>query len=150
MTLLQRMIGFILSMLVLSAAYAQTPEGLWVAVDDQTGQKRAVVDFRKHGNIMSGTIIKVFAEPGDTGFCRKCPGIFKDKPIIGLKLVWGLRENMPGVWEDGHILDAKNGKIYRLRVQVKNNQLYLRGYIGIAILGKTQLWQRPNSQDLQS
>jgi len=120
----------------------QTAEGNWITVDENTGDRRAVINFAVKDGFMSGTITKTYPRPGDTGFCSNCPGEFKGKPINGLKIAWGLKENGNGEWVDGRILDAKTGRIYRLKLSAKGDKLYVRGYYGISLLGRTQVWER--------
>ena len=137
---------FIFAITNISAALAnQSPEGYWTTMDDNTGKKRALVYLSIQNNVLGGVIEKVYPQAGDTGICSKCPGEFKDKPTKGLKFVWGLKEKSPSSWEDGYILDGKTGKIYRLKLTVKGNQLYVRGYVGVAMLGRTQVWLKSTS-----
>ena len=134
---------FIFTILYLPAAVAHSAiDGLWTTIDDTTGKKRALVRLTTHNGVLGGTIVDVYPEPGDTGFCSKCPGAFKDKPTKGLQFIWGLKEKAPGAWDDGHILDGKTGKIYRVKMTVKGNKLYVRGYVGLSMLGRTQIWVR--------
>ena len=48
------------------------------------------------------------------------------------------------IWEGGKILDPENGKEYRLRLTPIDGgkKLEVRGYIGDAVLGRTQTWVR--------
>ncbi|MFV0820876.1 DUF2147 domain-containing protein [Legionella micdadei] len=121
---------------------AQSPAGTWTTIDDSTGQKRAVVNISESNGTISGTIVDVFPQPGDTGICEKCPGKFQGKPIKGLTFVWGLKDKGDGIWDGGQILDPKSGKIYRAKMTLEGNKLYVRGYIGISALGRTQVWVR--------
>jgi len=123
-------------------ALAASPAGTWTTIDDQTGQKRAVVRVNVSGSSLSATIIKVYPQAGDTGICSKCPGGFKGKPIQGLTFVWGLKDKGNGVWDGGSILDPKSGKVYRAKITLEGNKLYVRGYVGVSILGRTQVWVR--------
>lgn len=126
----------------LPVAFSQSPVGLWTTIDDKTGDKRAVVKLEKSGDTLTGTIVSVYPKPGDTGICTKCPGDFRDKPIKGLQFLWGLKDLGHGVWDNGEILDAKTGKLYHAKITVKGNKLYVRGYIGFSLLGRTQIWTR--------
>ena len=47
-------------------------------------------------------------------------------------------------WDDGKILDPANGKFYDciLKLSENPNQLNVRGYIGIPLLGRSQAWLR--------
>lgn len=138
--------GYIFSvlfgMLFLPQVFAGSIAGNWTTIDDQSGAKRAVVSISVSGDTASGTIVQIFPQPGDTGICSKCPGGFKDKPIKGLTILWGLKKNGDNVWDGGKILDPKNGKIYRAKVTLEGNTLLVRGYVGISVLGRTQTWRR--------
>ncbi len=134
---------YMVTIFYLPAVFAQqTPEGSWITIDDKTGKKGAVIQFVLKEGTLSGTIENTYPQPGDTGICSKCPGDFKDKPILGLQIAWGLKEKGNGEWGDGQILDARTGKIYHLKMTVKGDKLYVRGYIGISMLGRTQIWER--------
>lgn len=136
------LVAFVLMTLFIPVALAQSPAGTWTTIDDKTGKKRAVVQMSVSGDTLSGTIVSIYPQPGDTGICDKCPGAFKDKPIKGLQFVWGLKDKGNGEWDGGQILDPKTGKIYRAKVTLKGNKLYVRGYVGVSVLGRTQTWVR--------
>ncbi|HRD71092.1 MAG TPA: DUF2147 domain-containing protein [Legionella sp.] len=121
---------------------AQSPAGTWTTIDDKTGAKRAVVNISVSGGNLNGTIVKVYPQPGDTGVCSKCPGAFKGKKIQGLTFIWGLKDMGNGEWGGGSILDPKTGKVYKAKMTVKGNKLYVRGYVGVSMLGRTQTWVR--------
>ncbi|TAL60131.1 MAG: DUF2147 domain-containing protein [Legionella sp.] len=143
MKLWKALCGFALTVCYLPALLAaQSPAGTWTTIDDKTGAKRAVVKLSVAGGTLNGSIIKVFPQPGDTGICSKCPGAFKDKKIQGLGFIWGLKDQGNGVWSGGSILDPKTGKIYKAKVTIDGNKLYVRGYIGVSALGRTQTWIR--------
>lgn len=128
---------------VIPVVFAQTPlEGSWVSRDEKTGEKRAVLNLIINDGVLTGTVERVFSKPGELGVCSKCPGKFKDKPIVGMKIIWGLKETGPNTWDGGRVLDAQTGSIYRLKMTLKEDKLHLRGYLGISLLGRTQVWER--------
>ena len=47
-------------------------------------------------------------------------------------------------YEGGHILDPDTGSIYRCRFTISpdGQKLFLRGYLGVSLLGRTQTWTR--------
>ena len=46
-------------------------------------------------------------------------------------------------WEEGTIYDPNNGKTYSCTIKIKkSNELEIRGFIGISILGRTTVWTR--------
>lgn len=140
---------FIMSIVCLPYAVAQSPVGRWLTVDDKTGQKRAIIELSVNNDTLSGTIIHVYPQPGDTGICLKCPGVLKDKPIQGLRMMWGLKDQGHDVWDHGEILEAKTGKIYHAKLRLKGNKLYVRGHIGLVMLGRTQVWTRMESDKIE-
>lgn len=131
-----------LSYLPWAMAAGPSPAGSWTTIDDKTGAKRSVVRISVSGGTLSGSVVKVFPQPGDSGVCSKCPGAFKDKKIIGLGIIWGLKDDGHGVWSGGSILDPKSGKIYKAKITVQGNKLLVRGYVGVSAFGRTQTWVR--------
>lgn len=121
-------------------AWAKSPVGSWTTIDDVTGKPRADVKVSVVNGLLNGTIVRVYAQVGDTGLCHDCPGEFKDKPVKGLQFLWGLKEESDGQWSGGQILDPKTGKIYRAKLNLEGDKLLVRGYIGISLLGRTQTW----------
>lgn len=133
----------ILAIFYVSSVMAKAPIGDWITIDDKTGKKRSEVHLSlDENNTLSGKIIRVYAEPGDTGICKLCPGEFKNKPIRNLVFIWGLTAQKDGSWGGGEILDPKSGKIYHARMTQKGDKLYVRGYVGLPLLGRTQIWKR--------
>ncbi len=46
-----------------------------------------------------------------------------------------------GEWTDGKIYDPKNGKTYSCIIKLQDDgSLYVRGYIGISLIGRTTYW----------
>jgi uncharacterized protein (DUF2147 family) len=82
------------------------------------------------------------AKPGAR--CKPCTDERHDQPIEGLTILRGVRpsKDEAGVWEGGDILEPKTGKIYRVRLQVKDGgkALEVRGYVGFFF--RNQYWQR--------
>ena len=135
--------GILVAVCFCSRVMAASPiEGDWIAMDDKTGSKRAMVHLSIVKDTLNGTVMYVYPQPGDTGQCSACSGEFKDKPMEGLQVIWGLKDQGNGVWDEGHILDGKSGKIYRLKMSMNDGKLHLRGYIGISLIGRTQIWER--------
>ncbi len=141
MKLWKAVCGFLVSC-YLPLAFAGSAAGTWTTIDDKTGAKRAVVRVSDSGGTLSGTIIKVFPQAGDTGMCNNCPGAFKGKKVQGLNFLWGLKADGDNEWSGGSILDPKTGKVYKAKVTLKGNKLYVRGYLGVSLLGRTQVWVR--------
>lgn len=65
------------------------------------------------------------------------------KPAMGLVILKDFVFTEDGNWEDGTVYDPKNGKTYKCIIKaVDRNRLEIRGYIGISLLGRTEIWKR--------
>jgi len=50
------------------------------------------------------------------------------------------------LWKDGKIYDPKSGDDYNCKITMKDpNTIEVRGYIGISILGRTDVWKRQSN-----
>lgn len=135
-----------------SMSFAATPEGFWKSIDDRTGEQLSIVEIKKKAdNTYTGTIVYRYPVPGGTVLthCVKCPEPFKNKPILGLQIAWGLKEDPknPNQYIDGRVLEPKSGNVYKGKAQLSadGKRLRMRGYMGVSALGRTQVWLRTDS-----
>lgn len=125
------------------------PIGQWKTIDDVTGKEKAIIEISLNAKKeLEGRIVKVFYEAGKENetTCKVCPGDKKDQPLVGLVILEKLTQDKGNKndWRGGTILDPKTGKVYRCQLSLdeKNQTLKVRGYLGIALLGRTQFWQK--------
>ncbi|MBN1327649.1 MAG: DUF2147 domain-containing protein, partial [Candidatus Cloacimonetes bacterium] len=45
-------------------------------------------------------------------------------------------------WKGGTIYDPESGKTYSCTMKLSGDQLEIRGFIGISLLGRTEVWSR--------
>ena len=66
------------------------------------------------------------------------------RPILGMQIMHDLTYNAgKNIWEGGRIYDPANGKTYKCKFTlISPTQLQARGYIGISLLGRTEVWKR--------
>ena len=146
-----KVLGWVLSCVLASglvgvaAAEMGSPVGLWKTIDDKTGKERSLVRIVENNGVFEGKVEKIFEQPDDdpNHLCKKCEGERKDKPIIGMTFLWGLKKD-GDQYGGGEILDPKNGKIYRAKMQLTEGgrKLEVRGYIGLSLFGRSQTWLR--------
>ena len=56
-------------------------------------------------------------------------------------------ENQIGIWSGGKILDPKEGEYYNVKLTTEDGKkMDVRGYIGIPLLGRTQVWYKAEQQ----
>jgi uncharacterized protein (DUF2147 family) len=139
--------SLIASLTIASAAHAQgTPAGLWKQIDDETKKEKSLVRITDTGGVFSGKIDKILDPARESAVCDLCSGDLKDKPILGLQIIRGVKQsdNDKATFDGGEILDPNNGKTYRLRLTPGDGgkTLAVRGYIGTPMLGRTQTWLR--------
>lgn len=132
--------------------FAATPEGFWKSIDDRTGEQLSIIEIKKKpDNTYTGTIVYQYPVLGGAVLtnCVKCPEPFKNKPILGLQIAWGLKEDpkKPNQYIDGRVLEPKTGNIYKGKAQLSadGKRMRMRGYMGISALGRTQVWIRTDS-----
>jgi uncharacterized protein (DUF2147 family) len=133
--------------LVASGAWAEStsPVGLWKNIDDASGKPRALIRITESNGALQGKIEKVFPGPSEdrNPKCEKCEGALKNVPVIGLVILSGLKRD-GAEYTAGKILDPDNGKVYSSKIQLTDGgkKLNVRGYIGVSMLGRSQIWQR--------
>lgn len=121
---------------------AQSVLGKWHSMDPDTGSKESVIEVYLEGDKLYGKIIEILKEEDKDKKCIECTGKDKNKPIEGLVIVRGLQKD-GDEWNEGKILDPKNGKLYKCYVTLEEeNKLKLRGYIGFSLMGRTEYWYR--------
>lgn len=120
---------------------AQSIEGVWKTIDDESGEAKSYIQIMKKGDTYEGKVVKLLPA-ATTDICTECPGEKKGKPIEGMVILEDLQ-----VYKDyysyGKILDPASGKVYKCNVSLKETDvLEVRGYIGISLIGRSQEWIR--------
>ncbi len=126
-----------------SVAATLSPIGRWATIDDETGEIKSQVTIWEENGELKGRIDEIIDKEEPTPRCGECKGERKDQPIEGMIFIWGLKEKGDG-WAGGTILDPANGKEYKAKVKVAEEgaKLEVRGFIGFAVIGRTQVWNR--------
>jgi uncharacterized protein (DUF2147 family) len=72
----------------------------------------------------------------------------RDRAVEGLELFHGLEQSPQdaNVWTGGTIYDPTSGRTYRCRLTLDGDRLYLRGYFGVPVLGRTTTWIRVGAE----
>jgi uncharacterized protein (DUF2147 family) len=121
---------------------AQTLTGKWKTIDDETGEAKSIVEIYEYQGLYYGKIINLLSKDDQGKRCEKCTGKDHNQPIEGLVILKGLKKN-GDIFKGGQILDPKSGKTYKCEISFSNsNELKVRGYIGISLIGRSQVWKR--------
>ncbi len=119
---------------------------VWKTIDDKTKQPKATVRFTEQKNGTLTASIQSILTPGEENACTKCEGPYHNKSLKGLTIVRGLKNTGGTSYDGGSILDPQTGKTYKLKGKLTDGgkKLELRGFIGVAALGRNQTWIRAN------
>lgn len=122
------------------ASAQQSPVGKWKTMDDETGKAMTVVEVyeAKNGTLAAKIVENIAAPPT----CSKCSGANKNKPILGLNVLWNLK-NKGGQWGDGNGFKPSTGDNFRAKsVKVIDGGRKLEVTGCKAIFCKTATWVR--------
>lgn len=125
--------------LAVSSALAQpVPHlGRWV-----TESGNLEVEIAACGQALCGTVVKVLGNRS-----MSAPGeemkAADTRPVLGMVILSDLKPGSDGELR-GEIYDRENAKTYSASLTVAPpDQLLVRGYVGLPVFGKTQVWRRP-------
>jgi uncharacterized protein (DUF2147 family) len=128
---------------ILAAApvWADPTFGYWL-----TENRKAIIQVNACGGKVCGQMVWVKDSTDDTGapkLDRKNEDITKrERPICGIQLFGDLSRTQTG-WEDGWLYNPRDGDTYSVEIAaVGTDELKVHGYLGLPLLGKSQIWTR--------
>lgn len=142
--LLQILSVLLVGMMQVAFASSNTPAGLWKNIDDNTGKPRSLIRITENHGEYSAVVEKgLLATDTGESVCDKCTDERKGLRIVGMTIVKGIKQKDDS-YEGGEILDPENGKTYRCKMKLDStgNKLEVRGFIGISLFGRSQIWTR--------
>ena len=121
---------------------AQSIIGKWKTIDDETGKEKSIVEIYQVKGKIYAKVDELLTKGEENKICENCEGANKNKPIKGMVIINGLTKD-GDEWNGAKILDPKTGKEYKCYLVLENpDKLKVRGYLGFALLGRTQYWYK--------
>jgi uncharacterized protein (DUF2147 family) len=114
----------------------------------------AKIEIAKCGNDFCGKIVWLKEPVYPAGSGEGTPGTVKidyknpdaahqKTPLMGLQIMDGLQSSGDNQWKNGKIYDPDSGKTYSSKATlISHDQLDLRGFIGVSLLGRSEKWTR--------
>lgn len=132
----------VLFITVLTSVQSQSVIGKWKTIDDETGKAKSVVEIYEKSGKIYGKIVDILDPQKKDKLCTACTGDEKNKPVLGMVIVKSLQKD-GSEYNDGSITDPVTGKKYKCFITLEEkDKLKVRGYIGFALIGRTQYWHR--------
>ena len=126
-----------------SAEEADAVLGQWYT---DAEKKDVVVEIYKDNDLYSGKIVWLKNPNEDDGTAKvddeNPDEARRNDPILGMNLVKGFTYKGKNKWAGGTIYDPNNGKTYKCKMSLKGDDLKVRGFIGVALFGRTVHWIR--------
>lgn len=120
-----------------------SPEGYWL-----TEKKSGIVEiFRCSSDMLCGRLAWFRIKPSDedqSGLDVKNPDPSRrNQSECGLVFMSGFKPAGPANWEDGSVYSPDDGHTYRANITLRaDGTLRLHGYIGISLIGASEIWTR--------
>lgn len=116
--------------------------GVW-----KNGEGTGMVQIYKKGEKYYGRIVWLKVPNNPDGTPRtdinNPDETLRGRSLKGLENLRDFVAKGDNKWEDGRIYDPKNGNDYACEMKlVDENTLEVRGYIGVSLFGRTDVWKR--------
>jgi uncharacterized protein (DUF2147 family) len=143
MKIIRSLAGFGALSLLLATAHAAdltSPVGQWRTIDDQSGKPKSIVQIIEDKGVLTGKIVELL-EGATEKTCSKCEGDLKDKPLVGIKILWDLKKE-GDEWANGKIFNPADGGTYNSRAKLTEGGKTLEVTGKWMFFSKQQKWQR--------
>ena len=126
-------------------APALSIDGRWLTFDEATHARRSIVEIERDGRRVTGRIVEIYAQSGEDPdpTCDRCTGANRGRKIRGMNIL-NMEADADGLHFSGTVLDPDDGKVYQgvVTLEADGRRLMLRGYVGLPLFGRTDIWSR--------
>jgi uncharacterized protein (DUF2147 family) len=130
--------------------------GYWKSISDVKGEEGKMTAIWKlsldvSGQLQGAIVYVPNESPGKNYVSKKKE--YNGLPVWGTMWMKGLKKSGSDTWVGGTIVDVGNDKsdVYgcEVRVVAGGTKLDMRGYIGLAFIGRTQTWQLSSEDEVK-
>jgi uncharacterized protein (DUF2147 family) len=138
-----------LALLVLAAGAVPSARGTWLTEDGNATIRIFPCGAPEIG-MLCGVIAWLKVPLDDAGEpkteLRNPDPAMAPRPLCGLPLLWHFAPDGDAHWSGGYIYNPRDGKTYTATMTARpDGTLALRGYVGIPLLGESQIWTQATS-----
>lgn len=135
----------VLAVTPLAKAATGDATGLWL--DEE---KKAAILIEQCGDKLCGSI-RWLREPLRDGKPKldihNPDAKLRDRPDCGLQMLGEFKQSDPNEWKGGWIYNPADGNSYDSHMILQDDgTLRVRGFVGISLFGKSQVWTRPTEE----
>lgn len=111
-------------------------EGRWITED-----KSGVIEISKSGELYQGKVVG--GEKQGDGLDSKNPDpALRNRELMGMVVLKNLKVE-GGKFVGGEVYDPNSGNTYKAKAELmEDGRLKLRGFIGISLFGRNEIWTR--------
>ena len=125
-----------------TANQSDAAHGYWL-----TQNGKAIIHMAPCGSQTCGQMVWTAAPRDAAGKLKldtkNADGTLRTRPICGLQLIGGMKLKSAGAWQDGWIYNPRDGETYSAEISALSaTELKIRGYLGVRLFGKNQIWTR--------
>jgi uncharacterized protein (DUF2147 family) len=130
----------IIAVVLMAASAARAQEsgvlGRWATPDG------AAIEIYRCDALVCAKLIALSPDAPVTVDVKNPDAKLRTRPLCGLQMGSGFHLTDANHAEDGQLYDPKSGKTYSGSMAMDGARLKLRGYIGIKMFGRTEMWTR--------
>lgn len=137
--------GLLVWVALIDVAFAElhlSPVGLWKAHDD-SGKPTGYIRVQENKGVYTGIIEKGLETDKEDKYCHACKDERKGQKLVGMTMMKNIKAK-GDAYEGTEILDPFSGNTYRVKLKLNEDgqKMQVRGFVGLSLFGRTQLWQR--------
>lgn len=104
-----------------------------------------MIEIYDCGEYLCGRLVSLTDPLDDAGIPKKDGNnkdeSLRDRPLAGLEVLTGFTyDAKKAAWRGGRIYNARDGKTYKSKMVFEGGELKVRGFVGISLIGKTDVW----------